>query len=326
MGKTVLVIGSSVIDLFLEIKDPGKFAIAGPTVAFKLGDKIPTDIKRIALGGNGANVSVGLKRLGINSIFYTYFGDDLFSKEMEENLKKEAIDLIATHYPNQKGSISFVLHAGSDRIIFSHHETHDHRFSFPREILPDFIYLTSTGETWEKAYQEIFEFANKNSLPVFFSPGSSQLEHKTDIVNKILHSSYGIFVNKEEAEKLLEWENLGRNSMNEILTSLKSFGIKIISVTDGLNGAFAQGPDGNYKIDAPGKAAPVVEKTGAGDAYASGFLAGFIKGGKTPVCMKSGALNAFSVMQKIGAQEGLLNKRQMENFLSEKTKIEAVNM
>lgn len=95
---------------------------------------------------------------------------------------------------------------------------------------------------------------------------------------------------------------------------LQSMGPKIVSITDG--------KEGSYAIDHTGKMycigmfpSTVVERTGAGDAYASGFLSAIISDHVIPDAMRWGAVNASSVVAQIGAQAGLLKRESLEKKL-----------
>jgi ribokinase len=59
----------------------------------------------------------------------------------------------------------------------------------------------------------------------------------------------------------------------------------------------------------------VVERTGAGDAFAAGFLAAAQRAQGLPDSMLWGSINASSVVSHIGSQAGLLKKDEMEEFL-----------
>lgn len=311
----VLVVGSSMIDLFLEVQDKTRIETLDDKLLLKLGDKIPVDIKKLTIGGNGANVSVGLKRLSSDITFYTFFGKDLFSREMEDILKKEGINLIAERV-GEKSSLSLIFDLNKDRIVFSHHERRNHSFN-PREVnTPNFIYLTSIGDNWQKAYEQVLEYAGNNNIPIGVNPGSRQLEEKTDIVIKVIRNSEIIFLNKEEAKRILGWLNINKEEAKDLLGEFKKLGPKIVSITDGDNGAYALDSNENYYwIRQFGEDG--VDKTGAGDAYASGFLAKYLHGGEVPECMRWGPANAFSVAGKYGAQEGLLTLDQMNEILKE---------
>lgn len=312
----VLVVGSSIIDLFLEVQDKNRITTDGNNVSLKLGDKIPIDIKKIATGGDGANVSVGLQRLSINTVFYTFFGTDLFSKEIQEKMREEKIKLIAEN-SGEKTSLSLIFDFDSDRIIFSHREERQHNFNYREENLPDFIYLSSIGDKWEDAYLSVLEFIKKNNIPFAFTPGTPQLRRQTDILFNVLKQAKIVLLNRDEAERILKFKNISySDDIKDVLSKFKSFGMEILSVTDGMKGAYSVDSSGKvYFIKPFGEKS--VERTGAGDAYTSGFLAKYLTGADIQECMRWGPANANSVTQKTGAQEGLLTLEQMEKILSE---------
>lgn len=313
----ILVIGSSVIDLFLSV-EASHAPIIGDKVSLTLGDKIPSEIKKLGLGGNAANVSVGLTRLSIPTTFYTYLGKDILSREIEEKLTAEGVELIAKRGDSENSPLHIIFDFDKDRIIFSHYPKAEHDFSYEGTKDFDFIFLNSIADYWENAYEKIFEFSNKHNIPIIFSPGSRQLENLNDTVYRIIKASKYIFINKGEAVKLLEHVNKNASDIKGILTNLASLGPKIISVTDGENGGFALDEKGEiYRIDAL-KTTSFIDKTGAGDAYASGFLGAVFLGKNVPEAMSWGGINASSVMQFVGAQPGLLNKEKIENELVSK--------
>jgi sugar/nucleoside kinase (ribokinase family) len=60
---------------------------------------------------------------------------------------------------------------------------------------------------------------------------------------------------------------------------------------------------------------PPFERTGAGDAFTSTFVAALIKGSNIEGALQWAPINSMSVVQYVGAQEGLLNQRQMGELL-----------
>lgn len=317
----VLIIGSSVIDLFLDIKDKSHITGNDNNVSLKLGDKIPMDMKKIALGGDGANISVGLERLSIDTTFFTFFGNDLFSKEMEEIIKKEGVKLIAER-EGERSSLSLIFNFNKDRIIFSHREPRSHDFYYNQD-LPDFVYLSSIGEKWQDAYEKVLDFTKKNNLPMGFTPGTPQLQQNSEILIACLKNSKIVFINRDEAEKILKFQKISySNDIKDILSKVKNLGMGVLSVTDGISGAYALDNNGNYySIKSFGEGA--VERTGAGDAYTSGFLSHYLLGLGIPECMRRGCFNAHSVVLKTGAQDGLLTKEEMEKLSEENKEFKA---
>ncbi len=310
-----LVIGSSVIDLFLQ-SDPDHVKEADGKVTLNLGDKIPSEIKKITLGGNGSNVSVGLTRLEIPSTFYTYLGNDILAREIEEGLTSEGVELIGDKDRDSFTSLSVILDFNSDRIIFSNHKKKDHVFNDPKGNY-DFIYLTSIGNVWENAYNQIVTYAKTYNTPIAFSPGSHQIEDINETVINTLKASKIVFVNREEAIKLLKINSQNSfEDIKQILTEIKNMGPEIVSVTDGVKGAYAIDKDGKmYHMETiPSE---VTERTGAGDAYASGFFASFLKKNDVPTSMRWGTINANAVTKLVGAQAGLLKQKDLDNELLE---------
>lgn len=312
--KSALVVGSSLIDLFLRPEE-SHATITNEHVSLLLGDKIPTEIDKLSLGGNGANVSVGLVRLGISTSFYTWLGNDILSTEIENIIEKEGLELLTEEKRGSKTGLSVILNFGKDRIIFSHHEKRSHLFSLKTEIKHDTIYLTSIGNEWEDTYKSVVELAVTTNTALAVSPGSKQIENITDTLMDALSKATLLFVNKQEANLILKHIGQESNDVKTILTELSSLGPKIVSVTDGAQGAFAKSAEGEFFKIAALSNDNAVNKAGAGDAYASGFLTSYLLDHDIQTAMGWGAQNASAVMQKIGAQEGLLRKDEMKSII-----------
>ena len=121
-------------------------------------------------------------------------------------------------------------------------------------------------------------------------------------------------MNKEEAELLLhdkETTEHEESYLKELLTKIHTLGPKIIVLTDGKRGSYALDDKGDFHHQGIHEG-EVVERTGAGDAYTSGFLAASLYGLSLPIAMEWGSWNATGVVSKIGAQAGLLTKEEME--------------
>ena len=61
--------------------------------------------------------------------------------------------------------------------------------------------------------------------------------------------------------------------------------------------------------------APPLDRTGAGDAFASTFVAALIKGADVPSALLWAPINSMNVVQHVGAQEGLLTEDQIDYYL-----------
>lgn len=319
-----LVVGSSVVDLFSELDSPKSASISSQTITFNLGDKVPIDINHQAFGGNGMNVSVGLNRLGHSVTFYTYLGTDSLSANIERTLKEEGIET-SIERNGFTSSMSFILDVNDDRIIFSHHPIKAHGFVPPANADFDYIFLSSIGAHWEEAYKNVLAFATQSGIPIAFSPGSKQLDSPNETFFSALHQSTMLIINTEEARVIASYFGETPDSIHALCSYMAKLGPKVISLTDGGNGAYAYADKTLFHIPSfrdTGKK----EKTGAGDAYASGFLSGYLKTRDVEESMRWGSINAYMAMQQVGAQNGLITQEELLNTLEKNATFKAVQV
>lgn len=313
-----LVVGSSLFDAIVSLENNPHVKVENNTASFSLGDKIPVDIKSFSIGGNGANVVSSLQKLEVPNAFYTFIGQDALSQFIAKKLSDEGITVYQEPVDSKDGPLSLIFDFIEDRTIFSHHPEFDHVFDETKIAqFPDMIFLTSIGKRWEDAYEQVLNYAQNNSIPVAFSPGSAQLKDINETFIKAVHQSKMLFCNMEEARII--GQKLSGNEIpdvKEFLLNLKNYGFDLLSITDGANGAYAVDKDNKvYKI---GTLQPTGhERTGAGDAYAGAFFASIMQGYDIFECMKRGVLNSVGVMSHVGAHTGQLTLEQMERRSSE---------
>lgn len=328
----ILCVGDSVIDIFLKIPSSNpKFSLDREKNQLRInyGDKISVEKYVIEIGGNATNTAVGISRLGLSVGLCAELGKDEFSQKIINNLKRGNVSMdFLTQDENKQTSITVALSYEGDRTLFTEHVQRDHNFNLEK-LETKFIYLTSLGAIWEKAYENVFEHVKKTDVKLAFNPGALQLEKRDKYVMSIIEKTDYLFVNKQEAEEILYGKELGldiqdnKNLIKKLLFGLKSLGAKNVIITDSNNGSYAQ--DEENKIYHLGIVeVATIEKTGAGDAYTAGFLSAILKDLGIKEAMVWGTINSSCVIQQIGAQEGLASARQIEeikksltNFLPE---------
>lgn len=309
-----ITIGSAKIDAFLSIyeaRDYFKLNKETNELCIKSGQKIEVDRCDFLLGGNAANVGVGLSRLGLKSAIFSEIGDEELSQKILKALKTENVNtrfLIQTK--GKEASFSIILNFKGERTIFSEHVDRPHNFNFDN-ISTKSIYLTSLGHEWKKPYQKASEFVKKTKCLLAFNPGTLQIQEGHIAIADILSITDILFVNKEEAIKISNIKYKISN-IRDLLSILQKMGSKIVVITDGKNGSYAIDEKGEFFVQStiPCK---IIEKTGAGDAYSTGFLAAILYGTSIKEAMTWGAVNAASVIEKIGAQAGLLTISKLKS-------------
>ncbi len=314
----VVTIGDALIDHFLKIHGTSKFCEVKPEthqVCFLSGSKIMVDDSEFALGGNASNVAVGSSRLGFRTAIIAEIGDDEFSQKITNGLKQDNVDMTyLKKTANTPSTFSISLSFMGDRTNFVHHveRMHDIDFSDAEIAL---MYLTSLGKEWKTLYQRVIDYKKTHDTVLAFNPGSAQLQEGRESFKNVLSICDILIVNKEEAEEIVygaiqHTENQATQA-DVLMQELQKLGSKMVCLTDGLNGSYVIDPEGKvyHQEILP---ATIVEKTGAGDAFSTGFLGALLLDNDIPTSMRWGAGNSASVIERVGAQKGLLTKKELE--------------
>ena len=303
----VVCVGNAKIDSFLTLHEANnhlRFAQDSNELCIKFGEKITVDKAEILLGGNAANVAVGASRLGLNVGLVAEIGIDEFAQKIINTLTKEKVDISnVKQTEGQQSSFSTIINFKGERTIFSEHVKRAHDFNF-ENISTKWVYLTSLGEEWIGAYNKTVDFIKNFKARLAFNPGTLQISAGKKSIENVLYISDVLFVNKEEAEQILNVKDQ-KSNINSLLNELQELGPKIVVITDGKNGSFTIDNKGNISKKGIIET-QVVEKTGAGDAYSSGFLSALINNKSIDEAMNLGTKNSASVIEKVGAQAGLL--------------------
>jgi 2-dehydro-3-deoxygluconokinase len=315
----LLSIGDATIDTFmtpLESETLCSIDKKQCLIAFNYGDKIPVKNLEFSIGGNAANNAVGTKRLGINSSIVLTLGQDSVGEMIVARLKAEGVDsTYVIQQPGTASNYSTIINYSGERTIFVYHAPRS--YEFPVQLPPaPWVYLTSMGESFRPFYNHFIEWFAKNpSVKLVFNPGSWQLRGGYEAIKDVMGSTYMIYVNREEAEKLTGFgESAGRE--RDLLIALNKLGPKICVITDGGNGSFAYDSINGKFLKAGVLPVDAYERTGAGDAFGSGCLSALIHGKTLDEALLWGTSNSASVIGYTGSQKGLLKLEEIDSWLA----------
>jgi ribokinase len=312
----VITIGETTVDAFMTINDPeGKYRIDTEHNDFCIrpGEKINVDRYDFCMGGNATNVGVGLTRLGFKVGLCSEIGDDELSFKIRNSLVKENMERLMVKQVNGPSSFSVIMNLQGDRTVFVQDVDREHDFDFS-DVTAPFVYLTSLGKEWEEPYKRSLEFVEENKAVLALNPGNHQLKGGIEKLKAAFSKATYLFMNKEEAERILfgkQTQQRDKDYINDLLKKLQELGPKVVVITDGKNGSYSL--NGEAEVLWRGiNEGEVVERTGAGDSYSTGFVAAILYGLSVEQAMEWGSHNSTSVVSKIGAQAGLLTKSEIE--------------
>ena len=285
----LISIGSITQDFFL-LTDRGKIfktpkdKLAPEWLGFELGEK--KSVQKIVESGGGVatNLSLGTKKLGLNSF--------------PLGPAKPATSVI------------IVDKKTGERVIFYQKSSGDVNLKPLRNKKTKYLSVSSLTGNWSGQANEILAYIKKNNAKLIVAPSTSMIRDGYKNLIRILKNAEIIFLNRNEAveimSKLTDGSPENNYSVKYVFKYLHGFGPKIICLTDGRKGAYCS--DGQKIFYSPIKKVKTVDVTGAGDAFASGFLGMYIRGASIEKSLKMGILNSANVVRYVGTTKGLLAK------------------
>lgn len=310
-----LSIGGVTFDLFTK---PDASIIKDGSFTLPLGSKINLQDVIAACGGGADNTSVGLARLGCLAGISGVIGNDQWGELICKNLEAEHVDTSnLTVIENEHSSFALILLSpGGERTILVHKsmDRHFDDVTFDREKASqvDAVYLNHIHEDSSSIEDDLVAILASSNVHLSWNPGGHHIKdgmNEKNTKTMLAHTDL-LLLNKEEALAFA-----GVADISTALTTLRAAGVKIVCVTDGPNGSTAF--DGTHVYSCPSLPCPVVDTTGAGDAFGTAMTWALISGKDLPTALKAGTINAMSVVGVIGAQPGLLTAAQMETSLTQ---------
>lgn len=322
----VVTIGTATVDAFVWSKAfrtvKSKVFPTGVGECFSLGSKIEIDHFAITTGGGATNAATTFGRLDFRTACITAIGDDLFGAAVIKTLKEEkvATSFVQTVAKEQTAFSTILVTPSGERTVLVARGVSEHiapaRISWPR-LSGEWLYATSLAGNLALA-KSVFHHAGKKGIRIFWNPGSKDLAHGILHVRPLLRSLDILDMNREEAAQLTG-RTLG--DVQGMLSDLTHLGVPMVLLTDGDKGAYLADKDRVWFAKPTGVKA--INRTGAGDAFGSGFLAGVIHFGDVTRALQLGTLNAEGVIRQIGAKTGLLRAWPKVSALP-KVKVRAV--
>lgn len=311
-----VAIGDTTIDAFIRIEEATVNCDINKEncqICLDYGNKIPYEsVAIVPAVGNSANAAVAAARLGLKSAFVGNVGADQNGKDCVNALKKDGVNTkFITVHKGKKTNYHYVLWYKDERTILIKHEEFD--YSLPNIGSPKWIYLSSLGENSLPFHSEIANYLkNHPEINLAFQPGTFQMKFGIENLAEIYKLTKVFICNLQEAQRIL---NSKEENPVELAKMIVKLGPKITVITDGRKGAHTYDGENVWFMPLYPDLKLPYERTGAGDAFSSTFVAGLAMGKSIEEALMMAPVNSMSVVQKIGAQEGLLAMTQIEEFI-----------
>jgi len=304
----ILSIGAAVQDVFMSHSDEFKPVTDKPAhevfLKLDLGAKADVNNINFSTGGGATNASVTFARQGLEAQFMGAIGHDPAGNSVLDDLDKEGVDTSKISFSDKyKTGYSVLLLAPTgERTILTYRgaSTHyDIKHFDLRDTNADWLYISSMAGNVD-VLDKIFRQANQLKMKIFFNPGKDELRQPSKLKG-LLEDVEILSVNREEAQQIVDGE-----SLEELTRKLLNY-VPVVIISDGPNGVMAS--DGKTIVRAGMyEDVKVIDRTGAGDAFGSGFLSQWALGKSLKDSIVFASANSTSVVTKIGAKAGILHK------------------
>jgi len=164
------------------------------------------------------------------------------------------------------------------------------------------LYLDSLGGVYGVLERSV-RWAAENKVKIASNPGGKELAHGLEKLKPLLKHCSVFSINHEEAAQLT---GIDYKNETEIFKFMDQLIDGIFVMTKGPDGVVVSDGKNVYSAGIPDS--PVVERTGAGDAFCSGFVVEYIRSGDIAKAIQFGTANASSVVTEYGAKAGILKK------------------
>ena len=312
----LVTIGDTATDVFIRLEEAHvncRVDTARCEICMSFGDKIPYESATVVAGvGNSANAAVSGARLGLSTALVSDIGNDMYGKEVLASLSENrvATDFVRTH-EGRATNYHYVLWYGAERTILVKHE--EYPYALPDIGEPRFVYLSSLGANSVSYHREITKYLlDHPRIKLAFQPGTFQIKIGPSELRHLYKRTDIFFANLEEAQTIT---NAKSKNPGLLLKAVSELGPKIVVLTDGPHGAYAYENGSMWSMPCYPDPKPPVERTGAGDAFASSVVAALALGKSLEEGFEWGMVNAMSVTQHVGAQEGLLTQADIAALL-----------
>lgn len=307
-------IGSCCMDVIMHVNDVFRFDMRAPDfpdvvkeyTAIEYSSKLNVKSLKFTPGGSAANVAVNLKHIGLQTSYIGKLGDEFMGKMAIEDMKQAGVQLESCFTTDEdKTGLSVILITpfGKDRSILAYKGAND--LIRPAEINDEWLHkarhlqwTSLTSQSGVDSIEKCIDIVKGHGGTIFACPSISIMRNNLEGARRLVSKSDVLLLNKEELAALTGHE---RSLLG--LKKALSMGPSMVACTNG--GAGVKVTDGHDMIVAPVYEVDVVDTTGAGDAFASGFIYAYMNNKDMETMIKFGSAMAMFECSVLGVRDGI---------------------
>jgi len=278
---------------------------------------------RLSPGGSAANTIYALAKLGISTGFIGAVGDDKEGEMLVRDLDSVSVDgsQVKVKQGAKTGSVLCFTDKRGRRALYDLPGANSLLASSDIDLAytgqSKILHLSSFADEEQLVIHKELVVKIPASIKVSFAPGSIYAVKRISALEPIIKKSHIMFLNREEVEELTATD------FQTGAQRLQNLGCQIVAVTLGAGirkgnttvACYVASSEGEYMIEAKTtKKKPEGDTIGAGDAFAAGFLYGFLRSKDLSECGHLGDMLARLSTTKIGARAGLPSLHELSQL------------
>lgn len=270
-------------------------------ISTEYGDNFESNTYKRFFGGSPANIAMNVNKLGINSIVASAVGRDSLGNFLINQVQASGIDTSCIQQVDYSTSMVLVTKSKKTPVpIF--YRAADYHMTYTNEIeqaiknsnIVHFSCWPISRQPVRNTIEAVIETARENDTLVCFDPNYHSMiwekgEDGVGYVKSIIRKADIVKPSEDDAERLF-----GKDTYENQIEKFLMLGAKLVIMTLGSEGAIAS--DGQETVKINTMASEIVDTTGAGDAFWSGFYTAVIKGYTIREALKLGfAVSAYKL-------------------------------
>ncbi|MFH1171623.1 MAG: carbohydrate kinase family protein [bacterium] len=309
----IITVGTATRDIFLRSANfhlvHSRHLVPGETEFLALGNKIDITSLIVSTGGGATNAAATFAKFGYRTAYVGRVGVDEDGNAILRDLRERNIETRYVRRDRERRTAMSVLLSPLHHrrtILVYRGASQDLRSSdLPlAHVRSRWLYVTSLGGDFSVS-AAIVRATRRHKISLMINPGAGELQYPSRLLALLRHATI-VLMNREEAGMLVGGRAIDDTRVRQTLAK-KIPGI--LCITDEEHGAWVHFCGRTFRSSTH-RRLRVVERTGAGDAFGSGFLCGYLATrGDISEALQYATANAESVMKKVGAKNGILGRK-----------------
>jgi len=310
----IVCIGLMVYDVIIKPVEKSMFDI----------DTVRLETLKTTSGGDALNAAINMAKLGIKVGLIGKVGNDPFGEYLINRARKYGVitDGVKVAQEHTTSTSIVMVENSAERHFAYYGKTNDslciHDIDMDLLAKARFVHVGSCMSLKGLEYSGIAELFKKagslcktTSMDVTWDVEGKWLEK---IEDALYHTD--IFMPSYDEAKAIT----GLEELEQMKDFFKKYGIKVLVVKLGSEGCYVTDFRNEYRIKTFNNV-PVVDTTGAGDAFVSGFLTGMSKGWNIYSCGLFGNAVASNCVMEFGATDGVKTLKETIEFINENIEV-----